>query len=316
MIAQVSNPEKLKIFSFFLFFLVCFQSVGRSKYFVLDEKSNDFELSVFTLNTESLYKINKEIRLFNLLNKVDTFVGRNGEINNQSDYDIILFSVLPDIAGNEDWSKIDLDTVRSLIIDFKELQHLQKNNTLSNFNNIVKENTKYFNSYKIVIKKGNNYYVSKNCLLQFYSVRNRPHIFTNVYGTINTDDSPISIAQFAEIFKATYPRLDFPLNRIGEDPLSFMDWTRDRREYFSKKLSLGGDIKGYQFWTYIDWTKHSFQFDFERGIDRFVYLPMKGIVGGSFDFYFYFHRKELPIKYTDFINNIKEEKVIIADIYK
>ncbi|AIM39257.1 hypothetical protein KO02_23130 [Sphingobacterium sp. ML3W] len=308
--------EKLKIFSFLLYFAIYFQSVGQTKYFVLENNTKDFEVSRFTMNTQSLYGINREVILFNLLKKEDTLIGEDGKLNGQSDYNIILFSILPNLTGKEDWEKIDVDTIQSSFITLDELEQLHTKNSLSYFNNVVKDTTKYFNTYKIIVKKENNYYVPKFCLLQFYSVRNRPHVFTNVYGTINTEDSRYTIIEFEKIFKETYPRLDFPLNRIDKEPLSFMDWTRDRKEYLSKKFTLKNNLIGYQFWTYIDWTKHDFQYDFERGIDRFLYLPGKGIIGGSFDFYFYFHRKKLPIKYSDFIQNIKEEKLMIADSFK
>lgn len=316
MIKQLLNFEKVRILLFLLYLSLCFQSLGQTKYFISESASNDFELSEFTLNTQSLYKINKKVTLFNLIRKEDTLIGEERKLNGQLDYNIILFSVLPNLSGKEDWEKIDIDTIQSSIITFDNLEKLHTKNTLSYFNNVVKETTKYFNNYKIIVKKGNDYYSPKFCLLQFYSVINRPSAFTNVYGTINTEDSRYSIVEFEKVFKEAYPQLDFPLYRIGEDPFSFMDWTRDRREYFSTKLILNKNINCYQFWTYIDWTKHSLQFDFERGIDRFVYLPGKGIIGGSFDFYFYFHRKKLSIEYKDFLQNIKEEKVMIADSYK
>ncbi|WP_223583020.1 hypothetical protein [Sphingobacterium sp. GVS05A] len=87
-------------------------------------------------------------------------------------------------------------------------------------------------------------------------------------------------------------------------------------EYLFVKKKLKDNNLAYQFWTYTNWHAHAHEYEFDRGIDRFVYLPGKGIIGGSFDFYFYFHRKKLPIKYVDFMNNIKEEKVMIADIFK
>lgn len=312
---KLLKVEKMKIFIFLLYLSIHLQSVAQTKYFVL-ENNKDFELSSFKMNTQPLYKVNREVTLFNLMKKEDNLIGKDGKLNGQSDYNIILFSVLPDLSGKEDWEKIDLDTIHSSIITFDKLQQLHTKNTLSYFNNVIKETTKYFNTYKIIVKKGSDYYKPKFCLLQFYSVRNRPDVFTSVYGTINTEDSKYSIIEFEKIFKETYPRLDFPLNRMGEEPLSFIDWTRDRKEYLSKKISLGNNLIGYQFWTYIDWTKHHFQYDFERGIDRFIYFPGKGIIAGSFDFYFYFHRKELPIGYADFMQNIKEEKVMIADNYK
>ncbi len=289
------------------------EGFSQTKYFLFEEDNKDFIASSFTLNTYPLYKIKREVHLFNVMSKVQTFIGNKGIYNGQHDYNIMLFSILPDLDGSEDWYEINLDTVRSSMINFKNLEELHKKNTLSYFNTTVKQTTKYFNDYKLIIKKGKTYYAPKYCLLQFYSVRNRPQAFTNVYGTINTQDSAYSVLQFEKIFKGAYPGLQFPLYRIGEDPLSFLDWSRDRREYLSKKITLAHHTAGYQFWTYIDWTQYEYKYDFERGIDRFVYAPGKGIIGGSFDFYFYYHRKKLPIKYSDFLNNIKEEKVMIIE---
>ncbi|WP_343557181.1 hypothetical protein [Sphingobacterium sp.] len=289
------------------------EGFSQTKYFLFEEDNKDFIASSFKLNTYPLYKIKREVHLFNVMSKVQTFIGNKGIYNGQHDYNIMLFSILPDLDGSEDWYEINLDTVRSSMINFKNLEELHKKNTLSYFNTTVKQTTKYFNDYKLIIKKGKTYYAPKYCLLQFYSVRNRPQAFTNVYGTINTQDSAYSVLQFEKIFKGAYPGLQFPLYRIGEDPLSFLDWSRDRREYLSKKITLAHHTAGYQFWTYIDWTQYEYKYDFERGIDRFVYAPGKGIIGGSFDFYFYYHRKKLPIKYSDFLNNIKEEKVMIIE---
>lgn len=286
---------------------------SQTKYFLFEEDSKEFTASSFRLNTYPLYKIKREVHIFNVMSKVQTFIGNKGIYNGQYDYNIMLFSILPDLDGSEDWYEINPDTVRSSMINFKDLEELHKKNTLSYFNTTVKQTTKYFNAYKLIIKKGDTYYAPKYCLLQFYAVRNRSQAFTNVYGTINTQDSAYSVLQFEKIFKGAYPSLQFPLYRIGEDPLSFLDWSRDRREYLSKKITLAQHATGYQFWTYVDWTQHEYNYDFERGIDRFVYAPDKGIIGGSFDFYFYYHRKKLPIKYTDFLNNIKEEKVMITE---
>jgi len=290
-----------------------FDGSSQIKYFIYEKDNKEFESSDYKLNTKSLYKIDREVRIFNIMTKVHTFIGKKGIYNGQHDYNIMLFSVLPDLSGTEDWVKINLDTIRSSIIDFTKLKELHKKNTLSYFNNVAKETTKYFNEYKIIVKEGTDYFMPKNCLLQFYSVRNRPQIFTNVYGTINTQDSTCSILDFEKIFKGAYPDSPFPLFRMGEDPLSFLEWARDRREYLSKKIVLRDSLTAYQFWTYVDWTQDDYKYDIERGIDRFVYLPNKGIIGGSFDFYFYFHRKKIPIKYTDFMNNIKDEKVMMAD---
>ncbi len=314
-----NHPHKSdlsKILMIFFCLVSYFEGISQTKYFIYEKNNKEFESSDYKLNTKSLYNIDREVRIFNLMTKVHTFIGKKGMYNGQYDYNIMLFSVLPDLAGTEDWVKINLDSIRSSIIDFTKLKELHKKNTLSYFNNIANETTKYFNDYKIIIKEGADYFMPKNCLLQFYSVRNRPQIFTNVYCTINTQESTCNISEFEKIFKSAYPDSPFPLYRMGENPLSFLEWARDRREYLSKKMVLRDGSKAYKFWTYIDWTQSENKYDYERGIDRFIYLPTKGIIGGSFDFYFYFNRKKLPIKYTDFLSNIKEEKVMMPDDFK
>ncbi|WP_333578060.1 hypothetical protein [Sphingobacterium sp.] len=308
--------NRLRVVVILTFLILCFHSEAQVKYFILDDSFQAADVTKYKLNTNSLYRIDREISLFNLITSASTNIGHDGRLNILQDYDIMLFAVLPDLSGDEDWIKINPDTIQKAIVNFENLKELRNNNILSFQHNVVNEKTKFFNSYKIVIKQGDTYYASKNCLLQFYSVRNRSDFFANIYGRINTVGLACSILQFEKIFKSTYPNYEFPIFRIGEGTHSFLDWATDRREYLSKTLKLKNNSDGYQFWTYMDWTVPDSSYDIERGIDRFVYLPDKGIIGGSFDFYFYFNRKKLPIKYTDFLNNIKEEKVMIADDFK
>lgn len=94
------------------------------------------------------------------------------------------------------------------------------------------------------------------------------------------------------------------------------DFLRGKRKYLLEVIRVRNEELAYQFWTYTDWYGQDPEFKINRGSDRFVYLPGKGIIGCSFDFYFYFHRKKLSIEYIDFMQNIKEEKVMIADRYK
>ncbi len=52
-----------------------------------------------------------------------------------------------------------------------------------------------------------------------------------------------------------------------------------------------------------------------RGIDRFVYIPEKGIVGGSYDFYFRYP-EGFHIPDTILWKNILEENVMTAEELK
>lgn len=306
----------LKIVFFISFIFASFYGVAdeKTKYFLIDENEKSYSLTTFDLSTKSLYGVDRKITLYNLM------LNDYRRVNNQ-DYQyvkfkeppLILFSVLPDLEGHEDWKEINLDSIKDKMIDVSYLKHLFSANTLDFPDQILRNETKYFNDYQIIIKKKNRYLVSKNCLLQFYVISNRPEPFTNVYCTINIKQTPISILSFEKIYKSVYPNEIFPLFTMGEsDKLVTFQRSRDRREYLSKIFKIGEDT-AYQFWTYSDWQKDYRFYEVDRGIDRFIFIPDKGIVGGSFDFYFYFNRKKLPIKYSDLINNIKEEKVMIAD---
>ncbi|MDM1295907.1 hypothetical protein HX021_16575 [Sphingobacterium sp. N143] len=308
----------LKIGFSVLLMLIGFSGIANEKlrYFLLDETSEAYVFTKFDLSTKSLYGVDRKITLYNLM--------LNGyrRVNNQ-DYQyvkfkeppLILFSVLPDLDGNEDWKEINLDSIKDKMIDLRYLRHLFSANTQDLPDQILRNETKYLNDYQVIVKKGNKYLVSKNCLLQFYVISSRPEPFANVYCTINIKQTPISILNFEKIYKSVYPNDIFPLYTMGEsDKLVTFQRSRDRREYLSKIFKIG-ESTAYQFWTYSDWQKDYRFYEVDRGIDRFVYLPGKGIVGGSFDFYFYFNRKKLPIKYADFMNNIKEERVMMAENY-
>jgi hypothetical protein len=308
----------LKITSLFGVIMLLWSSsaMANTKYFIIEEDTEDYHLTTYDLSTKSLYGIDRKVSLYNLILKNRTWTNDHTEYlsEKKDNSSLILFSVLPDLKSNIDWIEVSLDTIQGKMVIYSDLKKLFHENTVSFMNGKNKETTKYFNSYKPILKKGKQFFVPKNCLLEFYVVNNRPDIFSNPYGTINTQLSPISILEFAEIFKKSNPNAKFPLYTIGEDnTYTSFDRTRDRREYLSRILQLPKGTTAYQFWTYSDWFGQSFNYIYDRGIDRFVYHPSKGIIGGSFDFYFYFHRKKLPIEYADFMQNIKEEKVMIAD---
>ncbi|WP_400263063.1 hypothetical protein ACFX5U_08340 [Sphingobacterium sp. SG20118] len=289
------------------------------KYFIIQDQTDDYSLNHYKLSTEQLYGVKKKVELFCM-----TFPGLETIKKTQKQYadinlDIVLLSVLPDLSGNSDWIEIDMDSIKNNIITHWDLKRLFSLNTFSEFDQKYGAETKYFNEYQVIKKTDNKYYASRHCLLQFFAVRKRPSVFQNVFGTINIEQEPLSIIEMERIFKKRYSDLIFPPYSMAESLYSSsnsFDFLRDRREYLSKVIKLRNKELAYQFWTYTGWRGQDFEYKIDRGIDRFVYLPGKGIIGGSFDFYFYYHRKKLPIEYKDFMQNIKEEKVMIADIYK
>jgi len=76
-------------------------------------------------------------------------------------------------------------------------------------------------------------------------------------------------------FKHQFPDKDFIMDVTSNNRLKQIDEPYSFRNYLSKEYTITGK-KAYQFWA----------FDEYRGIDRFLYIPDKGIVGGSYDFYF------------------------------
>lgn len=296
-------------------FFVGIQGVYGQQYFVLDENSSQYSSKSYTLNTAPSYTINAEIALVNIL--LTEPLNYKGAEEQKT---LVLFSVLPDLIEKENWTAIKLDTIQDKILSTGKLRRLSQQSLLQLFDFQYGDKTKYWNDYKLIVKRDNQYFVAKNCLLQFFAIRNRPNIFTNTYGTINTDQTPISIVAFRSIFKKTYSYANFPLNLPPND--SGFDRRRDRREYLSKEITLNGASRFFQFWTYTDWGQTIIEsvdpnprgvFAYERGIDRFIYHPEHLIVGGSFDFYFYYYRRETGMKAAQFDENINAEKVIIAD---
>ncbi|WP_223583031.1 hypothetical protein [Sphingobacterium sp. GVS05A] len=267
------------------------------------------------MSAKQLYGVDATVECFNIL--YDGYPSDKRALKKDYDQNLILFSVLPNVEGGLTWKEVAMDSIQKSIIPFGSLNRLFEAHTYSLFFEKYDGKTKFLNDYKIIVKRNGKFYVPTFCLLQFYAIRNRSEIFTSPFGTINTYLNDLPILEMEKIYKDRYPYSDFPLFGIGESPyrLQSFDRLRDRREYLSKKIHLKNNDTAFQFWTFTNWYEHPQNYETERGIDRFVYLPGKGIIGGSFDFYFYFHRKKLPIKYVDFMNNIKEEKVMISDIY-
>lgn len=129
-----------------------------------------------------------------------------------------------------------------------------------------------------------------------------------LYGQLNLTDRKLSIKSYAKIYANTYPYEMLPLSLSPTGVIANMDegW-RIWREYLSDTLTIKGE-KAYKFWT-AGFMNVSHGPDFSRGIDRFIYMPSMGIVGGSYDFYFkshYFHADTRP--YPDQPNNLNEDE--------
>ncbi len=266
-------------------------------YVLLDSLYEDFSVQQYTLNTSELYGINKTVEIFNVSI-------RKGEI-------LLVFSVLPPFVEEDNWKKITLDSVKSQIYSNSQVRNYAVE--IATFQNIDEE---YINSLQLslVKKVDNEYYVSKVCLSQRFTVHTYPHPLSVILRhNINIRGLPISIREFLHELPG-YAAVMNPQNDhyflFGKELLG--------RYYFSKSVVIGSDT-AYQFWTFADWQVKD-SWNIQRGIDRFVFIPGKGIMGGSYDFWFAFKPWRatykvggIPVKKEKLWDNIINEKVMLAE---
>ncbi|SEL99118.1 hypothetical protein SAMN05421740_12113, partial [Parapedobacter koreensis] len=176
--------------------------------------------------------------------------------------------------------------------------------------------------YSLVKTEDGKYFKSNHCLAEFFYALEHSSRFNTPYGTLNTGQQPISIREMEKVFdqQDEFPfQGSFPLDvRL---PWTYLNhWWLVQREYLSKVFEINGE-QAYQFWTLTDWRNHD-GYNLHRGIDRFVYIPDKGIVGGSYDFYFLFEEnwgfiekgRDRHTKTRDELwQNVLEEKVMLAE---
>lgn len=273
------------------------------EYFLLNSLESDFEVKEYTLDTKEIYNIRKDINLYNV------YVSKEN---------ILLLSVLPDLdekilprmdERGSNWKIIDYDKIKDKIFSKSEI--------LNMVFNWKSDNTpdKKTLQYKIVKKENGSYYVSKLCLTEFFSIADFKFPIISTYGTINISEPKVSIKQMQESFKKQIPVEEFIMDVRTGNYFRRLDNSYSFRNYLSKEFFIKRN-KAYQFWTFDGWWVID-GYNEHRGIDRFLYIPDKGIVGGSYDFYF---RLKPKISSNDYFtvsdyalwDNILNEKIMIA----
>jgi len=270
----------------------------RKHIIILDSIVDQYHIEKFTLNTKELYNLSENVEIFNIF------------LNSQT---ILLFSVLPSFEDDGNWQKIKLKDVRNRIFSRADMRSLIRNNNL----NIKLEKNLDF---AIVKRIGENFFISKNCLTEVFDIRSYPPPFTTTCGTINFAGNLVSIKDMEIAYKKQFPKYAFPMNPQNDHSIIF-DEALLKREYLSKIFKINGGT-AYQFWTFIGWNVMD-GWNVQRGIDRFVFLPGKGIVGGSFDFWFAFKPPManykiggVPVKAKKMWDNIINERVMLAEELK
>lgn len=273
------------------------------EYLLLDDLKTNFKINEYTLDTKDLYNIQKDINVFNI------FISKEN---------ILLLSVLPDLDENilprtdergNNWMIINYDKIKDKVFSKEKMLSMLSDWKMNN------TSEKKTFQYKLIKKENGSYYVSKKCLTEFFSIANLESPLVSTYGTINISEKKVTIQQMEKSFKKQIPSQKFIMDPRDADLSKNIDIPYSFRNYLSKELLIKGE-KAYQFWTFDGWWMQD-GYDEHRGIDRFLYIPDKGIVGGSYDFYFKLKPKNSSNEYYTATNgllwnNIINEKIMIA----
>lgn len=290
-----------------LIFAILLPCLIYSQKYVLLDSLRKYKLKEYTLNTKDIYNENKTIKIYNV------FITKNN---------ILLFSVLPDLENGSfrikenkmpDWEIVNFDQIKDQIFTNDQIKKLSYEWSIDN----TPERKTL--DYKIVKKENGIYYVSKFCLTELFNISNIEFPLISSYGVINIMDKLVTIKQMQSSFKKQFPDSQFILDVREENFLRNMSISYSYRNYLSSIIKIKNDT-AYKFWTFDGWWTQD-GYNEHRGIDRFLYIPEKGIVGGSYDFYFKLKPKISSNNYftesdKKLWENIINEKIMIANELK
>lgn len=260
------------------------------KYFVLDSGQPGYKVTLVRLNGKQLYGIDSPVELYNL----------------QYDKDhLILFSVLP--VKSVGWKEIKhlpegiLD-FKSLSNTFKESLDIYINSKGRNFNHLKRDNI------KLILNKEGKMLESIYCVSEFFIINNKPVVFPNETWNafINIQSPFITVKEFEQRNKDISGKFSenavISTNQTGS---TFLSGPFQRPLLFTSEKFKFENWTAYKFWQFSDWRVAD-GYNVKRGIDRFVYVPDIGIIGGSFDFYF---QRKVP--QDQIMDNYLSEKLIM-----
>ena len=223
--------------------------------------------------------------------------------------EILLFSVLPSSGHlQENWEKVNLDSIRDKVLSVYDIKAFidKKSDPEYKWQNSL--------NWAIVKKEFGEFYISKNCLTELFTISNHKPSAVDPNRTINTQAATTTMREIRQkepdAFESMDPRGDYKFLQANSNLRGF---------YFSRKIKIAS-MDAYQFWTFADWNAVD-SWNINRGIDRFVYIPGKGIVGGSYDFWFKFRPamvedNDVFVSGERLWNNMLEEKVMLAEKLK
>lgn len=280
------------------------------RYIMLDSLEAKYTVHKYTLRSDSLYGTSHEIELFNV------------ELAHKKS--VTLFAVLPDFYDGTSWDEIKLVDIPTERI-IPSGQYHQIVNLPTGQEHIIGAPRW---DIKLIKKQGDKYYVSERCLTEYFILQNFGSEFNSPRYVMNIGQTPLSIRDMKDVFEKSFPGTKYIMTSYFEENFPNLMKPDGGYEYIRRYLSDTFTLHGqeaYQFWTYAPWNGSGGHND-HRGIDRFVYVPGMGIVGGSFDFYFKYTfpwksgksapQKSNTLTKEQWIGNILDEKIMLAEELK
>ncbi|AZI67570.1 hypothetical protein EIB71_07795 [Kaistella daneshvariae] len=259
-----------------------------------------YPVKEYTLHTKDIYEFDKKIDLFNVF---------------LNDNTILLISILPDVETGENWKQIDKKNIKKneiSIQDFIKLVSQDENQKKLVFNMIHKnEKNKEFFAFV--------------ALAELFHIENYEFPLISDNRTINIKEQKASIKSFLKAYNSNFNastfKSVFPLDVRKKDRMLGNVNHLHYKPYLSKEFFIKNK-KAFQFWTLNDWGVID-GYNYQRGVDRFLYIPNFGIVGGSYDFYFELKPRTifktnfaLPVSDELLWNNMINERLMIASELK
>lgn len=262
-----------------------------SKYFLIDFNSIDYKVNAVTLSAKELYGFDEKFELFNVISKNT----------------LILFTVMP---THKPWVEVDINKLQGEEMRIGSLDSLFKNVSNQNLSNknvtLLKRN-----DIKVILHKNGKYIMSDYCLTEYFIITNTPLMFPNQSAScfINITTPKFSADQFERDYRKfykTYSANAIESKRWSGTTFLFQPFY-DKPLLFLSSTTKVDNKEAFKFWTYLDWRVADGP-NVQRGIDRFLYIPLIGIVGGSYDFWF--NEEKKSISYDKLMKNYLAEKVM------
>lgn len=286
---------------------------SKNSYFLyldMDSINPNVKIKEVTLSAEELYGLDVRLQLFNIFTK-------NG---------LLLFTVLPPLGDDRPtWRKIrskeDINVPEIYLETLNDWAMANLLNETGAKTEKIPIGMKSLFKIGLMIKRHGELSYTEHCLLEQFFIDSTPRMFPNenTPWSIAINMPRLSIKEYEETYMERFG--SYSPNHPEREGSSLNSYWQYPRLFLSKESVVEGK-NAYHFWTFND-RAGADGYKYDRGIDRFVYVPEIGIVAGSYDFYFhiygrnYYKAPKTMIKVLELFNREKkntaymEEKVMM-----